>query len=516
MPEGGPKDETPPNMVSSTPIHEQLNYTDKIIKIEFDEFIQLKEPEKQILITPRLTEKPEFTVNKKTLTIKINEELQANTTYSLNFREAVQDVTERNPARNLKLAFSTGDIIDTLYIKGSIFDLFTQKPIKDAVVALYQENDTTNILNSPPSYLTLTDENGYYSIDNLKSDLYKIYSITDKNSNSVLEYKNEKYGFISQPIKLDSSINNVDISLYNNDKRPLNLISARTTGKYFVAKYNKGLKSISIQPDTIPLIIEKPDINTIKFYNNHSFDSIQTIITAMDSSQNMSVDTIYVKFTESPRKSDPYQLNVKTNNIIIGKWLLESVLTFNKPTQSINQDSIYIKVDSLITINRDSMNLEWLNNHQLKITTTLKNYLNDSTDLTLIKFNIGKKAFVSVEADTSDKVQTKLIFKKSQDFGTIEVAVKTDKPSYIIQITDNNLKVIREIKNINKYTFSQLEPSTYKIRVLIDNNNNGEWELGDITKNTQPEEIYIYSNDEGIEEIPLRANFILGPLQLVF
>ena len=149
-PTGGPKDTIPPVLVGSIPAEKQKLFKSQKIELEFSELIILNNPKDQIIITPSIGKDYKITAKKNTATIEVDKPLSDSTTYTINFRDAIQDITEKNPARNLHLAFSTGTYIDSLSISGSIHELLTDKFIKDVTVALYQ-SDTFDIFKHKPS-----------------------------------------------------------------------------------------------------------------------------------------------------------------------------------------------------------------------------------------------------------------------------------------------------------------------------------------------------------------------------
>src|SRR6478609_9733185 len=134
-PTGGPKDTIPPTLVKSIPEKGSLNYAGNEIQLTFSENIMLKNQKEQIIVTPGIGDRYKIEFNKKTVTIKLEEKLKDSTTYTFSFRDAVVDLNEQNPARNLKLAFSTGTYIDSLSIEGKVNDLLHAKELKDITVA---------------------------------------------------------------------------------------------------------------------------------------------------------------------------------------------------------------------------------------------------------------------------------------------------------------------------------------------------------------------------------------------
>src|SRR5688572_1967904 len=179
-PTGGPKDSIPPTLINSLPKQGQVNFKGKTIELTFSETIILNNPKEQLLITPSLGDKYVIKAKKNQVVLTLEQDLQDGTTYAINFREAIQDITEKNPAEMLKIAFSTGSYIDSLSIEGNVYDLLKTTDIKDATVALYQL-DTFDIFKHRPTYVTKSDAKGKFKIENLKPGKYFIYGMEDKN-----------------------------------------------------------------------------------------------------------------------------------------------------------------------------------------------------------------------------------------------------------------------------------------------------------------------------------------------
>ena len=129
---------------------------------------------------------------------------QENTTYNINFRDGVQDLNEGNPAENLRIAFSTGAIIDSLIIAGRVKETFSEKAPDKITVALYQ-SDTFNIYNHTPTYFTKCNKEGVFSIQNLKPGTYYVYAFDDKNKNLKVDSKTERFGFKTLPVMLNQN-----------------------------------------------------------------------------------------------------------------------------------------------------------------------------------------------------------------------------------------------------------------------------------------------------------------------
>ncbi len=191
-PTGGPRDTIPPEVVSSTPVNYATNFTGSEIHIEFDEFIQLRNINQQFIITPPQKESPEFRVRGRDLYIDLNTEPIPNTTYTLNFGDAIVDLNEGNELTNYEFVFSTGDEIDSLSYSGIVLNAFDNKPVEGAIVMLYDElNDSIPYLQMP-LYANRTGEDGRFQLNNLRSDTFMVFALTDVNNNYLYDRPGEE------------------------------------------------------------------------------------------------------------------------------------------------------------------------------------------------------------------------------------------------------------------------------------------------------------------------------------
>ncbi|MBL3654535.1 Ig-like domain-containing domain [Fulvivirga sediminis] len=548
-PTGGPKDEEPPQLISSDPEQGELNFKGDKIILEFNEFIKTDNPKEQIIITPRLDQEYTFKYRKNRVIIEFDEPLKDSTTYSLNFREGIKDITEGNPTDNLVLAFSTGSYLDSLTVSGNISDLMTNKPAKDITVSLYDSQDTLDVFNGPPIYLTKTDEEGNYQFNNIKNGLYKIYAINDKNKNLMLDSKTEAHGFRSALIPLDTSLTEINMPIQSMDVRPFELQSARQSGTTFNIKYNKYIDEYTIvRADSTGSIfsnISASDPNTIELYNNFSQDSLEVIVTATDTTDSTIINNVYAKFEETNRRPSEFKAENQLEPILSINPKFKSTFNFTKPIAQVNNDSIFIFLDSAHIVFLQEENFTW-NKHrtELEINYSIDPELfqvEDTKNVTASDlyskqsgtmqsdsskkekqpdprpfFRSAQGTFISIENDSSSNVQANLSFNKPDQLATVIVKIETEATSFIVQLLDTQNKVLQERANEKNFEFKYVKPGDHKIRVLVDSNKNGIWEAGNITKDDEPEPVIFYKSSEDKEEFPLRANWVYGPCEVSF
>jgi len=349
---GGLKDLDAPQLVTSQPANKALNFNDQKIVIEFDEYIKQENLLNQLIITPRIEGTYKTKLNKNILTLDFEEPFDSATTYTLNFREGIKDITEGNVPPNLKFVFSTGSYLDSISISGTVRNLLTQESLEDITISLYRPDDTVTVFNGTPQYLAKTDKDGKYALQNIKNGNYLIYAINDDNQNLKLETRTESYGFLSEAQTLQDSTANLNFQLLALDNRDITLISSRPVGKNFDIFFNKSLKDYRVtnpNPNLASNLIE--DNRNLRIYKKGDLaaDSIAFQFQAFDS-LGQSIDTlIYARFQESDRKSPNLNANVNLKDQAVDKRFTGQI-KFNKPIGSIDTNQIMIRFDSLNAI----------------------------------------------------------------------------------------------------------------------------------------------------------------------
>lgn len=522
-PTGGPKDEILPELVSSNPSIGQKNFKERQLELTFSEAIKLKDAKEEILITPTPGKNTTYTVKKNKLIIEPENDWKENTTYSLNFREGVQDLTEGNPVENLRLAFSTGPEIDSLSIEGGVSLTFSDKIPEKITVALYQ-TDTVDIFTQTPTYFTKTNKEGKFSLQNLKGGSYYVYAFDDKNKNLKIESKNEKFGYRAKPIELATNQDSVNISLIAVDARKPLLTSIRHTSVSTLVRLNKDPDSLHINlADRTKAFATFGDKKSelIFYHTLDDKDSIKINLFLKDSIQQTLDTTFYIKKSETKVAKETFNVKelVDTYDPISKRFTYQ--LSFNKPISNLNLDSIYIKLDSLNTIKVESADLKIDTlNHTLQLDKKVEPL--SSAEVTsknkqkkpFLRF--GKGAIISHEMDTSKVMLKEITFLKEEETGSIAIKIITKSKDYIVQLLIKDEIVIREIRNATETTFRYLKPLEYKIRVIIDTNKNGKWDAGNFYKGIEPEKVIFYKSEEGKYTFPIRANWEVGPLGIKF
>ncbi len=548
-PTGGPKDETPPTLVASIPKDGNINVKSTEFTLLFDELVVAKNIKKELLITPRIDFDYDYKIKKNSIILTLEEPLDSATTYTFNFRDAIVDITEGNPAVDLVIAFSTGPILDTLQLNGNINDLFTEKPIENLVVGLYRLNDTISLFNTPPYYVAKTDKKGNYLFRNIKPEEYVLNAFADSNNNLMCESDREPYAFTDATVKLDSSMVADTLKLQSLNIDTLQLKRTRNSGQYFIAvasKYLTHLELATANENSIEYSLDK-DHKEIKIYKTFEISDSLLVQLKMTDSLNVEVtDTLYLKFLASERNYDEYQTSVKELELFPESKKISFKVNTSKPSHLVYKDSIRIKVDSItniafdstwnITINASKTKFEFINYlpqvylDSLSPTNVNANQVNDaksdikskslgrspsatmssspaSTSNLEYQLEIPYASFQSIESDSSKLKQLNLSPKFNKDFGILMGKITSTFTHYIIQLLDKDYKLIAELPQASNYKFKHIKPGDYFIRIMIDANKNGKWDAGNILLNQLPEPVIIYKNEDGNSKTTIRANW---------
>ena len=525
-PTGGIKDTIPPTPLSYYPLNQSTNFKGKEISISFNENIAADKLKQSLLLSPAVEIKYTHLVKKNVLTIKLEKPLDDSTTYTFNFLDGVTDITEKNPVINLILAFSTGDYIDSLNIRGSVKNAITNLSKKDTKVALYPATDSLDIFKHKPKYIVSADnETGEFAFTNIKAAKYKIIAFQDENKNQQFESAKEEHGFVSDTINLVQDLDSLQIRTVLQDINPLKYISSRPFGRNFDIRFNKEITSYQLNAiDTaiqfIPSVLNT-EKNTIRVINEGLIannDSLQIRISIRDTIQQNYSDTLYLKFTESSKKPDEFKIVSSNDNTLINNdW--NPYFRFNKPIKHVDLSKIIVKLDSNNYFPLKDSTKYKLDEKKLmlnvntfiswhKISDTIHYYkiknLPDSVDRTdstklpsyskqnLINIEFQKGAIISYENDTL--ASKTITVRKADDklLGKLYIRIKTEEESFRLELLSKDGQIERSIWNQKSVVFNQLKPGTYSIRVYIDKNKDGLWSSGNVLKNIQPEPVYNY------------------------
>ncbi|MCE7063620.1 Ig-like domain-containing domain [Dyadobacter sp. CY343] len=508
-PTGGKKDSIPPNLLESNPLNKTLNFKGKKVELFFDEYVVVDNINQKLVITPEADNPYSYKQNGMSVLLSFKNEFKDSTTFTLNFGDAIRDFAEKNPAKNLKIVFSTGSSLDSGRVYGTLKDMQTDRPLFDALVGLYNISDTLDITKQKPYYFSRTDSSGVFSIENIQTRAYKLIAIDDKNRNMLFNAKDERMGFLEESITAGVDSVSYNISMFLSDNTPIKIQRTIPKVNNYSVVFNKPVERVNVtfmNKDTLPYLLEAG--GSLKFFNVEPHpDSTLVKLTAIDSlgtSADFEQKIAFQQQRGKDRQRDAFSLTTlpEPNKPLENTFTYK--LIFNKPVRSLDDKNITLITDSLSHEPLSSFQWSWNANHNIA-TITAKSFAKDS-----IKWDIPKGTIVSVEGDTLPKTFLKHPVLNEEDYGIIRGrVVNPDTASnYIVELVDEQYKIVK-VKEGTTYTFSQVPQGKYFLRVTVDRNRNHRWDTGDMSKNRQPEPI-LYLKDK----IILKANFELNDINI--
>ena len=460
---GGDKDMTPPKIISSSPKDFSTNFDKKIIKISFDEYIKVKDLQKNLIVSPPMntpiTVLPQGGASKY-LTIKINDTLKPNTTYSFNFGRSIIDNNEGNIYKQLKYTFSTGAFVDSLSIEGTIKDSYEKETEPFVNVMLYEVDAKFNdsiIYKQTPRYITsTTDSLKTFKIENIKAGQYKLVALKEKADNYKFNPNTDKIAFYNQTITVpDKAI--FELELFKEEalfkvKRP-----SQASGNRIIVGYEGKPKDLKID---------------VKHQNN----PLKTRLTKLAGK-----DSVQVWF--QPIKNDSVQLNIENGTykkdyvVKLRNQKLDSlkISTLQNGNLMLNENFIINSKTPLEKFDLTKMTLTKKDSSKVEFKT---NYDEFNQNLEILftkdpdekyKFSILPNAVEDYLGQKNDSISFNFSTKSISDYGNLKLNLQNVK-SYpiVLELTDSKGKVLVTgySESSPTYEFLLLEPQKYSLRII--------------------------------------------------
>ena len=503
-PVGGDKDTIAPQVVGSNIDTSRVNVPRNIgeLRIDFDEYITLKEINKNLIISPPIKKMKKILPSgmaNKYLLIKWDDTLQANTTYSFNFGNAIVDNNEGNALKYYNFAFSTGDKIDDLYISGEVKSLIANKETKteekNLVVGLYQVKDTMNY-RQKPYYITNADPDGYFELNYLSPGKYRILAFEDTNANSVFDAGKENVGFLKDEIVLDQSISGLKINLYPSKK----------TLKYVEMKENPGgiLMTFEGNPEMVKVLSLTEKLQDYKVTHTAKSDSVNIWFDAKK--QNIGI-------AQSENLKFSYDNGAKKDTVsIFYRYNTKNEMTVSNSKGNLLPPNQDFAITSNYFIDKIQPEKWTLVSDSIKQDFTAKISENNPYEIQVKSaFKEGKKYSLTVPKETVssfyESIQKSYRFDfegdKTENYGTLTITIE-NPPTHIfwLQMLNESGDVIySKYGKESQITFNSLKPGKYQLRILVDNNENGIWDTADFANGEFAEDVYIL--DKKIDIRPL-------------
>ena len=217
-PTGGPRDSIPPVLITASPKLFTTNFKGNKITLIFNEYINVLDVQKNVLVSPFPKTSPVIDFKLKTVSIKLIDTLIDNTTYAINFGNAIVDNNENNPFKEFTYVFSTGSTIDSLKLSGKVLMAETGKPDSTLQALLYRNANDSSVEKRKPDYIAKIDANGKFTFTNLSEGVYRIYALKDGDGGKTYNSKIESFAFADTDIIVAAIPDSVLLYAYEEEK----------------------------------------------------------------------------------------------------------------------------------------------------------------------------------------------------------------------------------------------------------------------------------------------------------
>jgi len=504
-PDGGPKDELAPLFVTSEPPYETINFSSKEVTLDFNEFVKLKNLNKQLVVSPPLKNplliSPQGTAS-KTLNIEILDTLAINTTYIFNFGNAIEDNNESNVLEGFKYVFSTGTYIDSLEFSGTIANAFSNKKPKKTNIVLYRIDSTFTdsiIYNKKPNYVTTALDTTGFNFTNLKKGKYLLLALKQSSNDYIFNPTVDEIGFYKDTIRLpkDSSIIK-PIRLFKElqpyqFKRAKEAYKGKITFGYVGVAKDLKVELLSKVSDSFRSISRfEIDKDTLNYWHTPiNVDSLNFIV-----SNAIFSDTVTVKFRK--KKIDSLTLSPSTTGVLHLRdtFFIKS----NTPIIKIDTSKVWLTAADTISVKYE----HYVSKKENKI-----GFIFDKKQKEKYNLKAFPGGFSDLYAVKNDTLSFNFRTRDLEDYGRITMdIINSGSENLIVELLTGkeNDQVVerRYITTSETLVFDLLEPKSYTVRAIIDANKNNKWDTGSYLLKILPENILYYS-----EELKVRANYFL-------
>ncbi|OSZ78336.1 hypothetical protein CAP35_08760 [Chitinophagaceae bacterium IBVUCB1] len=443
-PEGGKKDTKPPKLLEVSPADSQLNTKASKIELRFNEYIQLNNPSTEIQVSPLISLPITSQVTGRKVVIKIPDTLlKDNTTYRISTNGAIKDLHEGNAFPPYTYTFSTGAYFDSLKLSGVVYNAATGLPDTGAFVLLYDFDTSDSIVvREKPRYVAKIGAEGRFAFDGLPSKKFRIYALHDANGNLVYDGKEEMIGFRDTLVEpLPDTV--IPITLQSFKEIFIDTLTE---------KENKRKPAMFADRKPKEKLILTFSINADTNINKRSFDVTKPLILAFD------------KYAD----------------------------TLHKDKMLLTTDSAGADVEVAYTMVRDTV---------LKNNVWIKAAWKDDA-LYTVRF---MKAFAK-DSNNNESAPVKYTFRtrNDEDYGIIDIRLplKYKDRKYLLMVTADKDTVYYKPVTDTVVVLKKMNPTTYSMRIVVDENKNGKWDTGDLFEKRQPEMVIPY-----IGNVPLKAGW---------
>jgi hypothetical protein len=480
---GGDKDVTPPRIVAeeSTP-NKQVNFSGNEVTITFDEWIQLKDIYSQLIVSPLMPKDPDINLKGRSIIIELPDSLMDNTTYSINFGNAIIDLNEGNILENYSFVFSTGPVLDSISLQGQVMDAVTLTSADGVWVMLHEHGVDSAVYKIKPAYVAKTNKAGNWTINNIRNDTFDVVALKDANLNFLYDQETELLGWVDTPVVTNQSRILPSIMVFPKSQRAL--VSE-------VKHDRPGLLTIVIkgpQPKPMPELV--PPLPTSESaWDGDTLRIWYPVSTVYEGVAILGTDTTAIRAAREATGAGMMKLTLLTSRIHPAEALRFKA---DLPLMSIDTSLIQLAEDSLgaldFTLMRDS------------ISTQLFSMKAAWKSLLRYRLVFLPGALTDYWGRQNDTIRHTFVVIPDDQFGIFKLTVTglDSLKQYVLNIKSGDQVLYNYvITGVSMTTINSAPtlPGKYMIELVEDINRDGKWNTGNYDLRIPPERKKFYTPD---------------------
>jgi hypothetical protein len=495
IPGGGPRDNSPPKVIKYLPDSGARNFSGTGFRIQFDEFISLRDVSGNLIVSPPLEKNPDVKILKgKTLAVDFNSPLKPNTTYSFYFGNAIADIREGNVQENFRFVFSTGNYLDSNTISGRVSDALTQEAGKGFKVMLFSNPPDADFQNLKPDYMTKSGPDGSYSLKHTRPGKYFVLALEDKNDDFNYLPGSERVAFSDQ--LPDTGVNRI-LNLMYFTELPRKTF-ASSSGLVSSGHYRWTFSRPLGKPDFVfPGIKPSKDTfllnagrDTLDYFFKTPASDFFNVIIKEPTADYLDTFRIFFEKTAASKKEISFSLQpVFSSPDLKQSFFSPIVLKSPAPIAGWHFDGEIPEViwSDKRALHEDALSFE-IGVREIKL--GLENAKGGFPWEPEIDYNLTllPGIFTDFFGRTNDTLHLKFSTDAPEKYGTMKwtLELPTGK-NFIFQILGPSGNVVHSGKAGSAWKSGYLKPGSYRARLIEDTNDNGVWDPGDVVLRKQPE-----------------------------
>ncbi len=556
-PIGGPKDIQPPMVLETRPENHSVNFSGHRIDMVFDEYLVLDNASQNVLISPPPATKPDIKLNNKTVSVRFKGDLAPNTTYTIDFGNAIKDLHEGNVFKDYVYSFSTGAILDTLSIAGKVVNALDKKPVENVFVTLY-DGDRSGLdtlpLTAIPNHVTKTDHEGRFRFMGLADKDYFVFAVKDANANYYFDLPNEEAAFLDTlvhavcPNPVSPTVPPIDTTASSAD-------STLTVSADTLSPTVSNTKALDMnlymfsEIDSTQMLLEKKlvDEGMLRFVFRHPAPDVHITtpeilpdsfnIVKIASQQNDTIcwyftpnvkDSLWVSiqcdtlindstqyglvWKDKKKQSGVKPLSVKNN--LTGNCLMpekDLVFSFTEPVLRYQMhDSASFAANTVVSYGKVS----FVKDDEHGFRYRLQKQLEEGVDYSI---SLPDSVFFSVRGRTNNALNVRFHCARDDEFGNLFVTVvppENIKNVVVLLLNERGNQIDKQVITAEqKLEFWYLTPGKYKLQAILDADGNEKWSTGNYRAGLLPETIVDFGKDLEIRggwDIDLEEKWVIA------